>query len=82
MVFSWLVTGRHLCLCYRAAVVRGGELKCQAETGELWNSIGPLAPPKAAGLRSCCPGRAGLVQAGLRSGQGHPSALTFGGGNG
>lgn len=29
MVFSWLVTGRHFCLCYQVADIRGRELKCE-----------------------------------------------------
>lgn len=58
IVFSRLVAGKHFCLC-----VRGW-----AEPGQLWGSIGPLAPPKAVGLQSCCPGQAGQVPAGPRHG--------------
>lgn len=29
MFFSWLVTGRHFCLCYQVADIRGRELKCE-----------------------------------------------------
>lgn len=71
MVFSWLVACRHFCLCI------GG--RGRAKPGQLWGSIGPLAPLKAMGLQSCCPGRAGQVLAGPRCGRGHQFDLAFGG---